>query len=115
MAALIAALLVWINPLTPAYPFLFSNFGYESGISSREGKQHGPDPDGSRNRNSAAPYRRAGRETFPARGGMEPDFITSYYKSPRGKCGGRIADSLRVTNADDWAPDYSEIHYNGEF
>lgn len=124
LAALVAAVVVWINPLPLSHPFFFSNFGY--GIRYLGGAKNNndglilinqADPEVSGDRLSAADRRRlreSAVEKFRAAIQWNPTFITTYYKMAHGyNLLEEHETSLAVYfDLQRYAPHYSEIHFN---
>jgi O-antigen ligase/tetratricopeptide (TPR) repeat protein len=124
LAALVGAVVVWINPLPPSRPFFYSNFGY--GIRYLLGAKNNndglilinqSDPEVSGGRLSPAERRQLRQqavERFRAAVRWNPTFVTTYYKMAHGY--NLLEDhvtSLEVYFAlQRYAPHYSEIHYN---
>jgi len=107
-AALVAALLVWVNPLPLSHPFLFSNLGY--GVRYFAGAKHN---------NTGLMYTQSQRpkeaiDEFNAAIEWNPTFITSYYKKAHAQNMQYNQQGSKDTYDElmKYAPDYSEIHYN---
>ncbi len=114
VAALAAAVIVWINPLPFSKPFFFSNFGY--GIRYFAGSKSNNDgllkmtiAD-----NKPSPIVEQAIDDFTSAVKWNPTFVTSYYKRAHAEnLISRYEDSLNsYAELMQYAPHYSEVHYN---
>lgn len=108
LAAVVVALLIWVNPFPLSRPFLLSNFGY--GVRYFAGAEAN---------NNGLIYTQSNRpqeaiREFDRALAWNPTFITSYYKKAHAQNMLAKHEDSKASYEDlmRYAPDYSEVHYN---